>query len=177
MTLEQIYLVSEIFAAAAVVISLVFVGLQLRHNTEQLRISTAAGYYDIYRDHNLCVTNPEFAGVFLRGFDDFESLNENERTRLFAFYAVITRGYQTLHYQASKKIFDGDLWENTQNHLADLLLSEGHQQYWATRRHHFNPSFQTFVHEIIANRDKKRLFRIDENEAAPSAGEMPAKSV
>ncbi|PHS21396.1 MAG: hypothetical protein COA85_13105 [Robiginitomaculum sp.] len=169
MTLEQAYLIAQILASVAVVISLIFVGLQLRHNSEQMRIAASAGYYEIYRDHMSGAMNEEWTTLFIKGFKEFESLTLVQRTRLFANYAVVTRGYQVLHYQASKKVFDDELWENTQNHLADLLLSQAYLHFWTTRKHHFNPSFQAFVDDLIANRPKHDLFKAE----TPKA-EVPA---
>jgi len=171
MALEQIYFFAQIIASIAVVVSLIFVGLQLRHNAEQMRIAASTGYYEIYREHMAGALNAEWAGIFIKGFEDFESLTPVECTRLFANYAVITRGYQVLHYQAKKKVFDDELWENTQNHLADLLVSQAYQHYWATRKHHFNSSFQGFVDDLIANRPKQHLFTADK-QAIP--GEPPS---
>ena len=159
MALEQVYFLAQIFASIAVVVSLIFVGLQLRHNTEQMRISAATGYFEIYRDHLAGAMDEEWTRLFIKGFDDFDSLTLVERTRLCANYALMTRGYQVLHYQARKKIFDDELWENTQNHLADLLTSKAYQYFWTTRRHHFNPSFQAFVDDLIATRPAKPLFQ------------------
>ncbi|PHS28261.1 MAG: hypothetical protein COA84_01800 [Robiginitomaculum sp.] len=158
MTLEQAYLIAQILASVAVVVSLIFVGLQLRHNSEQMRISASTGYYEIYRDHMAFSNTEEGTKLFLKGFEDYKLLTLNERTRLFAFYAVMTRGYQVLHYQARKRIFDAELWENTQNHLADLLLSQAYMAFWQTRRHHFNTRFQAFVDDLIANYPKRELF-------------------
>ncbi len=159
MTLEQAYLIAQILASIAVVVSLVFVGLQLRHNSEQMRIAASTGYYEIYRDHMVGVTSTEFTNLFIKGFEGAELLDLCERTQLYAFFAVMTRGYQILHYQFRKKVFDKELWENTQNHLADFLLSKAYQKFWQTRRHHFNPSFQAFVDDLIANRPAHELFR------------------
>ncbi|MDQ7018569.1 MAG: hypothetical protein Q9M33_05320 [Robiginitomaculum sp.] len=165
MTLEQAYLIAQILASIAVVVSLIFVGLQLRHNSEQMRIAASTGYYEIYRDHMVGVNSKEFTNLFIKGFEGIDALDLCERTQLYAFFAVMTRGYQILHYQFRKKVFDKELWENTQNHLADFLLSKAYQEFWLTRRHHFNPSFQAFVDDLIANRPAHSLF----SETAPQA--------
>lgn len=168
MTLEQAAAIAQIFAAVAIVPSLVFVGLQLHANTHQMRISTAAGYYDIYRDHMLPATSQDFAEIFQRSFAGQEDLNEVERVRLNSYFAVFTRGYQVMHYQADQKVFDAAFWQGAQNHFADLLASRGFQQYWATRRHHFNPDFQAFTDELIANRPKKPIWGLGNQFGSPT---------
>jgi len=176
MTLEDINYIAQIVAAAAVVASLLFVGLQLRANAKQLRIATEAGYYTIYRDHVLTASSPDVADIFLRGFQGQEGLSESERIRLNAYYAVITRGYQVLHHQVRQKVFDTEFWDSAQNHYADLLGSKAYQQYWATRRHHFNPSFQRFTDHLIANHPKAKLIDLPFGKTDGSAAATPPPS-
>lgn len=173
MTLEQASALAQIFAAVAIVPSLVFVGLQLHANTRQMRIATAAGYYDIYRDHMLPATSQDFADIFQRSFSGQEDLNEVDRVRLNSYFAVFTRGYQVLHYQAAQNVFDATFWDGAQNHFADLLASRGFQQYWATRRHHFNPAFQAFTDDLIANRPKMPIWGLGNRFGSSSAATGP----
>jgi hypothetical protein len=148
--LEQIYFLSGIIASVAIIASLVFVGLQLRNSADQQRIATAAGYYEIFRDHFRAIENPEIIPLFLRGLDHgWESFNDEERTKLNLYYTMVTRGYQVMHYQASKKVFERDFWEYTQVHLADHLGSRYYRDFWAARRRHFPKAFQAVMDGLI----------------------------
>ena len=100
MTLEQIYFAAGIISSLAVIASLVFVGLQLRHTANQQRIVAAVGYYDIFRDHMKIMSDTGMVDLFLRGLSEGpESFEPADRTRLNVFYTMVTRGYQVLHYQ------------------------------------------------------------------------------
>lgn len=120
--LEQIYMIAEIVAAISVIASLLFVGFQLRQNTETLKVAAAETYYTIMKNSTQPSVNDEtFSDFYLRGFDGIEGLTPVEVGRLMAYYAQTTRGYQILHYQATRNIFEGDLWGGAENHLADLF--------------------------------------------------------
>lgn len=151
MTLEEVYLVTQIVSAIAVVASLIFVGVQLRHTANQQQIATAAGYYDIFRDHLKILESPEMIDSFLTGFaKGQDALSPAEQVRLNVFYTMVTRGYQVLHSQAEKNVFDRDFWHHTQQHLADHLASKYYQEFWDVRRSHFPPGFQALMDRLIA---------------------------
>ena len=111
MTLEQIYFLAGIVSSLAVIASLIFVGVQLRHTANQQRIATAVGYYDIFRDHMKILSEAGMVDLFLRGLDHGpEAFEAADRTRLNVFYTMLTRGYQVMHYQAEKKVFEEGFW-------------------------------------------------------------------
>lgn len=149
-TLEQVYFIAGVVSSLAVVASLLFVGLQLRHSAKQQRIATAAGYYEIFRDHMKLVENPQLTELFIRGLDSgWDTFTDTERTTLSIFYTMITRGYQVMHYQEQNRVFEPDFWIYTQEHFRDHLVSKFYQDFWRYRRHHFPTEFQKLVDELI----------------------------
>ncbi len=150
MTLEQIYFMAGIISSLAVIGSLVFVGAQLRHSANQQRIASAVGYYDIFRDHMKILTEVGMVELFLRGLEKGPGAFEAaERTKLNVFYTMLTRGYQVMHYQAEKKVFEEDFWLHSQNHFRDHLASEYYRSFWRARQHHFPPGFRVVVEALI----------------------------
>ena len=159
MAIEQVYFIAQIIAAIAMIASLIFVGFQLRQNTEQVRIASVQTYYDISTGHLVYMINrPELVEIFLKGFANLDKLTVIERTRLYALYSQITKGYQVLQYQHSKKVLDTELWESAQNHLADILVSDTYLEFWKTRKHHYNIKFQEYIDDLIKNRPSQQLF-------------------
>lgn len=152
MLLEQIYFLAGIISSVAVIASLIFVGLQVRHSAAQQRIATAVGYYDIFRDHMNILNEAGMVDLFLRGLDHTpDTFEPAERTRLNVFYTMVTRGYQVMHYQAEKNVFEADFWLHTQNHFRDHLASKYYQAFWTARRHHFPLYFRDMVDQLIAS--------------------------
>lgn len=172
MNLEQVYFIAQIVAAVALVASLVFVGMQMRQSALQQRIATAAGYYDIFRDHMKIMESPELVEAFLRSFEGgTAALTPAEQVKLNVFYTMVIRGYQVLHHHAQQKIFDNDFWEHTQLHLADQLASKYYQEFWALRRHHFTSDFQELVDGLI--RTGPRVKIVPAAESGPAAAASP----
>ncbi|MEQ8432927.1 MAG: hypothetical protein RIA71_01685 [Oceanicaulis sp.] len=162
--LEQLYYLSGVVASLAIVASLVFVGLQLRYAADQQRTATAAGYYEIFRDHFKCVENPEIIGLFLRGLDKGpDTFTKEDRVKLNLYYTMLTRGYQVMHYQASKKVFEADFWEHTQAHLADHLDSRYYREFWGARQRHFPETFQILMNRLIEEGPSGPLLKLDDD--------------
>jgi len=160
MEIETLYFLTQIIAAIAMIASLIFVGFQLRQNTEQIRIASVESYYNILSDHlSDTINNPELSELFNRGYNDADGLNTLEKNKLFNLYAKITRGYQVLHYQYKKNAFDTEFWDSAQNHLADLLLSKIYVEFWASRRHHYNGEFQELINNLISDHPKQPIFK------------------
>lgn len=150
MTLEEFYFIAGIVSSVAVIASLIFVGFQLRHAANQQRIETASGYYDIFRDHMKILAEAGMVDLFLRGLETApDAFEAADKTRLNVFYTMVTRGYQVLHYQAEKQVFEEDFWRHTQNHFRDHLASKYYQGFWAARRHHFPLGFRDLVDALI----------------------------
>ena len=151
MTLEQVYFLAGIVSSVAVIASLIFVGVQLRHSAGQQRIASAVGYYDIFRDHMKLLNEADLVDLFLRGLDQGpEAFEAADRTRLNVFYTMVTRGYQVMHYQAEKKVFEEGFWLHSQKHFRDHLASKYYQGFWKARCHHFPPGFRDLVDQLIA---------------------------
>ncbi len=74
--------ISGLVAAIAVVGSLVFVGLQVRNNTETLRLTARQAMLESVQRNGLCITeDAEFADIVVRGSKG-ETLGPVERLRM-----------------------------------------------------------------------------------------------
>ena len=85
MPLQEMYYIAEMVVGLAVIISIVFVAIELRQNTRMMRKSTA----DQRRQHfnwvyETTVTDNDVRAFQLRIDRDWDQLNENERYRAWA---------------------------------------------------------------------------------------------
>jgi hypothetical protein len=64
LSLEQIYYLCQTIAAGAVVISLIYVGIQVRQNTHAINLSTAHNISESFRDsHALIAENADLCNL------------------------------------------------------------------------------------------------------------------
>ena len=88
MKLRNYALMAEIVGAFGIVLSLVFVEIQIKDNSD---ILAAQAVFDLRESNSLMVrdliSDPEFSDVIYRGYYDYESLSELENWR-FAFWVT-----------------------------------------------------------------------------------------
>ena len=97
MILEQLAYLAQIVGVGLVVASFIYVGKQVRQNTEIMR-QNAAGYY-LSLQERLCrdvANSREFAEQWLKGASDFDSLDEVDRQRVMLFEWTAITGWNQL---------------------------------------------------------------------------------
>ncbi len=91
MTIEQLGSLGEFVAAIAVLISLVYVGLQVRQNTSELRRGAFRDVFQSYSAHRRQLySDTELAQLIAKAkHSALDDISEDERLRLDAYYTEI----------------------------------------------------------------------------------------
>ncbi len=82
LTLEQAYYIAQMVAAVILILSVVYLALQVHQNTHAIRLSNfqavSASWANII---NMLTQNEEVADIYLRGMVTYDELNEIEQFR------------------------------------------------------------------------------------------------
>ncbi len=145
MSWEAIGAVGEIVGALAVVISLVYLGTQVRHNTEVARASTrhaiadstiSAGSDILHEPLVAAAVAKELQGQDL-GFEDYLRL----QTRAY----MGLRLFENIHYQYRSGLLSEDEWQGFRKNLKWLLHIGSYQELWRAQAPVFSDAFR---HEV-----------------------------
>ena len=124
--LEEYALIAEIISAFAVIISLVFVGLQIKANTKATQASTfheiAALDIDILLSLGSSKESARIISTF-RGNPD--ALSEEEHNHGFYLFAAEIRHVENLFLQNENKMLSKKNWESRKSLVDGMLLSPG----------------------------------------------------
>lgn len=159
MTLESIYYVSQIIAVLAVLASLIFVGIQIRQNTEQARRNeeaikaTAAeaafrSFLDWYYNQTA-----DMAAITTKATRDFQSLSAEERYLFFANWMPFLMNLQEAHSKWMEGALVEERWKFWDQLAITIALSPALINVWETRRFAFSEAFQTYMDAKIKNED------------------------
>lgn len=86
LTLEQVYYIGELAGVIALITSLIYVGKQLRQNTEQMRTSAAiVNAQWVSSIQATLLNNRESGECWVKGGSDFNSLDEVDQQRILQF--------------------------------------------------------------------------------------------
>jgi len=104
----------EALAALGVILSLLFVGLEIRQNTLAVKSSTLQTISDSHRTLILeSIHDESFSALVTRALngETTEDFTDNENTRLFGYYIVYVSQLENTYVQLNAGILDKDVFE------------------------------------------------------------------
>lgn len=150
MTLESIYFIGQTAAAIAIVVSLIYVGIQVKQNTLATLSASAQAYVSADNETvGLINSSPKLADVLHLGANGISALNGGDLIRFMAFHDLLFISFQAYYLQWRRGTLDEALWMTYKQAVIDLLQQKGQQDWWAIRRHWFTPEFQDYVDESV----------------------------
>jgi hypothetical protein len=104
MSLQDWSNLAQVIGALAVVISLVYVGFQVKRNTGAVRSATSQAVHNNYADWYMSmVGDAELNRIAIKGLKDYSSLNEIEKARFIETFMAFTAYSQNAFYQWREK--------------------------------------------------------------------------
>ena len=148
--LEQTYYITQIVAVFAVVISLFYVGLQVKQNTETLRINAQRDLSTEYiRLQHVLAQNADLMEIFIRSETKPESLNNVERRRVWAILDTLIELAASEYYRFQKGVLPAYSWEPLARDLRIIMQLPIYQEVWSVRKHSYSDDFQEFINQLI----------------------------
>ena len=148
MTLGELGSLGEIVGAIGAVAALAYLALQIRQNTEGLRINS---YHQATAElaHLLeaIYSNPEFAEIFRRGSADLADLSDQERARFTAYLASFYYAYENLFDLYDKGRVEPEKWENAFANALPLFARPGIAQFGSRRAGSVSKRFDAYLRE------------------------------
>lgn len=150
MKLERYALIAEIIGGFAVILGIIFVGLELRQNTVAQRVTaTQTLVVDYENAVEALGRDADAACIYVRGINGLDNLTGAERYRFFVFWFRILRAAEQLHYYSLEGMVDARIWRGFQRQLDEVLRLPGVRQYWDVRRDWYSDEFQEFVESTM----------------------------
>jgi hypothetical protein len=163
MSIQDWAAIGEMVGAIAVVVSLIYVGVQLRQNTRATRVSTSQAYIQLHGGAlNPVVEVPTFRDIYWRALAGLSNLQGSELAAFGLWSALQFRVQESFYFQWKAGAFEDQLWSGWVCQFRDLHGYPGIQEVWAIRRHHFSEEFREFVDREIAGKESKRLYGVAE---------------
>ena len=157
MSLETLYFVAQIFAALAIVASLVFVGVQVRTNNVQQRIALLNQRSEMTsRLNQLMVQDEGLCDVLLKGADSIDPLTPAEYLRFSTFnheWIMIARLVK--HHKGSAGV-DDENFEVVKRAVQRLFRQQGMREWWARGKHVYSDSEVDFIESWIEQDKEKK---------------------
>ena len=107
MNLDAIVAVSQLLAAVGVIISLIFVAIQLRQNTNAVRASSIQNLVQsLSANAQSWVENEGLISIALKANSNPEQLSDEELARLHFWFVMAIRRFEGVYFQRSLGLVD-----------------------------------------------------------------------
>ena len=141
--------IAELAGALVVVVSVVYLAVQIRHSTRVSKAAAQNAAVTALRD----VTKPlaqdaELSRIFRVGLEGVGGLEGEDRIRFFHLAFQFFKGAEGVHFQYVQGVLDEGLWRGYSTLFHHYFSTTGFREYWDLRRDSFSPAFQRFQDTI-----------------------------
>jgi len=164
MSIQDWGAIGELVSGIAIVVSLIYVGVQLRQGTQATRVGASQAFVTSH----CAMTGPiygygsDFRDLYWRGLGGLANLQGSELAAFGAWMGSLMRMQESFYFQWKAHAFEDPMWSGWMRQYRDLFGYPGIQEVWALRRNQFSPEFCEFVEGEMIGRASTPLYAADE---------------
>lgn len=149
MTLEDLANIGEFVGAIGVIVSLVYLAVQIRQNTRTMRAATYESLAQATASSNsLLIADPEIARIVEAGCG-MDPLPREDRPRFTAYLRMTFRRYDSIFLHHRHATLPPEAWEPHWNSFRRILRSPNVRDFWEYSQNDYTADFRDLVsHEI-----------------------------
>jgi len=152
MTLQQLAQLGEFLGGASVLITLIYLAVQLRGNTKAVRSAAAQQTHEtLIQGYFEAARNSELNRIFRAGTRDISTIDEDETGQFFAYWSGIMYIAQNWIYQRDTGALDEVLVDSFLTGIASNFHSEGFGVFWEQRKTTFSQGMVEWVETVRSN--------------------------
>ena len=148
--------IGEIIGAVAVVISVGYLALQIRRQTDQARLAATREIADQLNDVlNRIIEDNEVAEMYLKAAQSFDDLPNNERVRVTLLFQRMMRLAEQQHLHVEKGHIDPAFFDSMDRTYFEWLTFPGVQEWWVGSKEFFEPGFRARIDALFERAKEK----------------------
>ena len=149
MNWEAISAISQLGGSIAVVVSVLYLAVQLRSSTRVAKVAAmdaaAAALRDVTKP---LMENAELSRLWRAGLENLETLSAEDQARFFHAAHQFLKALETIHYHYVYGLLDPQLWAGWRELLHHYVASPGINYYLTRRSPVFSERFRKFISEL-----------------------------
>ncbi len=149
MTLSELGSLGEFISGLAVVVTLVYLALQIRHNTRAVRSSMHQEMNEsTLRIAESVCDNENVGRIVLKADEDYESLTTEERIRFEAYAERVFGNFESVFYSYRNSMIEEDLWESWESSFLTDISRNAMRRFWQEEKPVHLRDFMDFVDQF-----------------------------
>ena len=151
MNLEKLAQIGEFMGGISVLLTLVYLAVQIRGNTNAVLSAGAQQTHDtLIQAYIELAGNAQLNRIFRMGTQDINSLTEDETGQFYAFWSATLYVCQNWLYQQKSGALDEELVFTFLGGAASNFHSPGFRAFWTQRKFTFSDELQKWVEDAIS---------------------------
>ena len=146
MTLGDLSDLAQVIGAVAVVVSILYLAVQIRQNTRALRLTVHHAMSDAHGQYlGLLAQDPNLFHLFREGAADLASLSEEDQARLNLLLHQIFIEFEDAYYHLREGALPGPLAERLSKILPVWLAQPGLRAWFEAQKNLMSDEFVRYV--------------------------------
>jgi len=149
MNWDAISAISQLVGSIAVVLSVLYLALQVHRSTRVAKLATQDAAAMALRDVTKpFMENAEVERIWRIGLEDLQALSAEEQARFFHSTYQFLKAFETIHFHHIHGVMDEQIWQGWCGLLRHYIASPGMEHYWKLREDLFSARFRQFIREL-----------------------------
>ena len=147
MTIQDLGSIGELVSSVAVLITLIYLAIQVKQNTVMMRNAASQSTASAGREVALAtMASPEMAKIFVK-LSAGEELNPEEQIHRLMWCQATLRALESYYMHWKSGLVDDEFWATRKNGATSILgtLTE---EIWASVKSQYDTGFVDFVDEL-----------------------------
>jgi hypothetical protein len=156
--LSELAHIAEIVGAVAVVISLVYVGLQVNHSVDASRSVAVNDATVALQDwYHTVGSSQQASELFYRGLISPEALAPEEEFQFLMMFHGVFLAFQNSYWLTEEGTLDPELLNSLTAAILGTKDTPGMERYWRQRKSYLNPNFGEYVDELMGRQTNRSM--------------------
>jgi len=152
--LQELALLSEIIGVVAILISLIFVGIQIKDHTKELRSGSSIATTNAMANwYSSIGNNKQSSKLFYTFLATPDSIPKNEKLQAIYNLHSMFLIFQNSYYLEKEGALDSEIHNSLTVVIKGVRDQPGMLYYWKTRKTIFFKEFRQYVDEILKTKD------------------------
>ncbi|MCH7916207.1 MAG: hypothetical protein IH856_24755 [Deltaproteobacteria bacterium] len=150
MDLQYLANLSELVGGVVVVLSLIYIAVQVRQNTQAQRTENYSRAQDrLAAIQSMLAQDGEISLIVSKGALDTSKLTPQERIRFTWFMYEVFGGFEFMFHASRTDAIPEEVWTRWSSSVAWWLTFPGVQAWWQARPTPFTESFTAFMESLL----------------------------
>ena len=157
MNWDAISAVGTLIGGVAVIISLIYLGVQTQQNTKAMRSASFHQVRVSFSDISLTLAqDPNLVSIIARVHSEPSTLSSEEVMRYEMVLLTIIRRAESAYFQSIEGTLAKESWHGIAETCKTALADKIAQRWWARTEHRFEASFSKSINELIERENSEQ---------------------